>query len=143
MDNNASSYEFFNHTADVGLTARGRSLPGLFDAAGRGLMALLVDPATAHPGGIRERIRAEAPDRETLLVNWLNQILFLFSVQQMVFCRFHIRTLTDTFIEAEGEGELFDPGRHAVLREVKAATFRELDIKESSGIWQTKVVFDV
>ena len=136
-------YEFFDHTADVGLTAYGASLPELFQNAALGLTALLVDPATVHPGGIRERIRAQAPDKETLLVNWLNEILFLYSVQLMVFCRFRVRKFSATEIVAEGEGELLDPVRHSVLREVKAATFHGLKIKATAEGAEASVVFDV
>lgn len=77
------------------MTARGASLPELFQNAGLGLMSILVDQETARPGGIRERIRAEGPDRETLLVDSLNQILFLFNVQQMVLCRFEIQSISE------------------------------------------------
>jgi SHS2 domain-containing protein len=137
-------YEFFEHTADLGLRASGRDLPDLFANAALGLMAAVVDPATVRPGGIRDRIRAEGPDRETLLVNWLNQVLFLFSVQRMVFCRFQVRSFSDTAIEAEGEGELLDPLRHGVLREVKAVTLHDLGVERApDGTWRAKAILDV
>ncbi len=136
-------FDFFDQAKAVGLTVRGGSLPELFQNAALGLMAVAVDPETAQAGGIRERIRAEGPDREALLVNWLNQILFLFNVQQMVFCRFEIRAISETAIEAEGEGELFDPGRHAIQRAVKSASFRGLKIERTGEHWTARVILDV
>ncbi len=136
-------FETFEHTADAGLIARGADLPELFANAALGLTSLVVEPATVHPGGLRDRVRAEAPDRDALLVNWLNEVLFLFSVQKEVFCRFHIRSFSDTAIEAEAEGELLDPGRHGLLREVKAATFHGLRIARTPQGWEARVVFDV
>ncbi len=136
-------FETFDHTADAGLMARGATLPELFTNAALGLMSLLVEPSTVQPGGLRDRVRAEAPDRDALLVNWLNEILFLFSVQKEVFCRFQIRSFSDTAIEAEAEGELFDPGRHGLLREIKAATFHGLKISRTTEGWEARVVFDV
>lgn len=137
------TFEFLDHAADIGLTVRGASLTELFQNAGVGLMSVLVDTETAQAGGIRERIRAEGPDREALLVNWLNQILFLFNVQKMVFSRFEIRSISETSIEAEGEGELFDPGRHALQRGVKAASFRGLKIQQTGEHLTAQVVLDV
>ncbi|MBI4396088.1 MAG: archease [Elusimicrobia bacterium] len=136
-------FELFDHTADVGLIARGADLPSLFRHAAQGLTSLLVDPATVLPGGIRERVRVQAPDKEGLLVNWLNEVLFLFNVQQMVFSRFDVRSFSETGLEAEGEGELLDPGRHSVLREVKAATFHDLQIRRTEQGWEAKIVLDV
>jgi SHS2 domain-containing protein len=136
-------FDYFDHTADVGLVARGRDLPELFQNAALGLMGLLADPATVQAGGIRERIEASCPDRDALLVAWLNQVLFLFSVQKMAFARFRVRSLTDTSVVAEGEGELLDPGRHSVLREVKSATFHGLKIAPVPGGFEARVVFDV
>jgi SHS2 domain-containing protein len=142
-------FETFDHTADVGLIARGATLPELFQNAALGLSSLLVDPVSAHPCGIRDRVRAEASDLESLLVNWLNEILFLFTVQQMIFVRFDLKSLIEPSsdrkgsVEAEGEGELFDPGRHAVLREIKAATFHGLKIARTPAGWEARVVLDV
>ncbi len=136
-------FETFDHTADVGLTAYGETLQRLFENAALGLTSLLVDASTVHPGGIRDRVRAKALDKETLLVNWLNEILFLFTVQQEAFARFHIRSFSETAIEAEGEGELLDPGRHGLLREVKAATFHDLRIERTPEGWRARIVLDV
>jgi SHS2 domain-containing protein len=135
-------FEFFDRAADIDLTVHGGSLPELFENAGHGLMALVVDPETVSAGGFRERIRAEGADREALLVNWLNQILFLFNVQQIVFCKFHIRMFSETAIEAEGEGELFDPGRHGLQRAVKAASYRGLKIEQTGGHWTAQVTLE-
>jgi SHS2 domain-containing protein len=143
-------FEFFDHTADVGLSARGGSLPELFQNAALGVTAAMIDTSTVQPGGIRERVAARAPDRGTLLVQWLNEVIFLFTVQRMVFCRFQVKAFSEgspdgkgCSIEAEAEGELLDPGRHDLLREVKAATFHDLKIEESGGLWRASVILDV
>jgi SHS2 domain-containing protein len=136
-------FEFFEHTADVGLAAYGDTLPELFQNAGLGLMALLVDPETVQSGGVRDRIEVQATDRETLLVHWLNEVLFLYQVQQMVFSRLHITSYSDTSIQAQGEGELLDPGRHRVLREIKAVTFHDVRVEPRGRGWAARVVLDV
>ena len=72
------SFETFDHTADIGLIARGRTLKGLFANAAAGLVDLMVDPI-----GLLEETSAtvtvSAADREALLVAWLNELLFAYS----------------------------------------------------------------
>jgi SHS2 domain-containing protein len=140
-------FEIYEHPAGTGLLARGAALPDLFQNAALGLMSWLVDLSTVRPGGIRDRVRAQAPEAETLLSLWLNEILFLYKVQQMVFCRFPIRRFGGAgqgvwFIEAEGEGELLDPGRHSVMRRAEAAAFHGLTLQKTEAGWQARLLFD-
>ncbi|HEV2356430.1 MAG TPA: archease, partial [bacterium] len=69
-------FETFEHTADIGLAARGDTLEEVFVNAAMGLVDLIVDPA-----GRREDTRLDvsvsAVDREALLVAWLNELLYL------------------------------------------------------------------
>lgn len=117
------------------VSARGRDLPELFIHAALGLTSLLADPSTVRAGGIRDRVRAQAADPRALLSAWLDQILFLFRVQNMVFGRFQVRSLSDTAIEAEAEGELLDPGRHAVLRDAATTVVQDADVRRTTEGW--------
>lgn len=125
----------------VELTARGKDLPALFVDAARGLGALLVDAETVSAGGLRDRVLAEGQGREALLSNWLGQVLYLYRRQGEVLSRFHIRRLTDTAVEAEAEGELFDPGRHAVKVSVKS--IGPARVVETSEGWTATAVLEV
>ncbi len=135
-------FETFEHTADIGLVARGRTLEELFANAAAGLVDLMVDPA-----GLREETRLEltvsAPDREALLVAWLNELLYLLDAQGFVPRRSRILNLTDTQLAAELVGERIDPARHAVRRMVKAATYHELQVQQQGGQWEARVILDL
>ena len=70
------SFETFEHTADIGLTARGGTPEELFANAAMGLVDLIADPS-----GLRDTTRMEvtvsAPDREALLVAWLTPVTLM------------------------------------------------------------------
>src|SRR5438105_12011264 len=64
----------FEHTADVGLEARGKDWAGLLEQAALGLMATIgkLAPDASDPGQT-EMIKLAAPSREELLHGWLSE----------------------------------------------------------------------
>jgi SHS2 domain-containing protein len=138
----AAGFEIFDVTADKGIRATGRDLPEVFITAARGMWSLMVEPGTAR----RQRmipLKVEAGDRETLLVAWLNELLYLHEVESFVAADFMIRHLTDTTLEAEVWGETVVRARHPLVGHVKAATYHLLQISPTKGGWQAQVVVDV
>lgn len=132
----------FEHTADIGLWARGRSLAELFANAAEGLADLTVDR-----NGLRESthvtVKVSAADREGLLVAWLNEILYLVDTQRFVPRRAEITALDDTSLTARLSGDTIDPSRHAVRRMIKAATYHGLSLRQADGMWEARVILDL
>ncbi len=138
----AGGFEIFAVTADKGIRAWGRDLPELFVSAARGMWSLMVEPGTAR----RERmfpVKVEAGDRETLLVAWLNELLYLHEVEGFVAAGYAIRHLSDTTLEADVWGEGVDRERHPLVGHVKAATYHLLRVQPAEGGWEARVVVDV
>jgi SHS2 domain-containing protein len=137
-----SGFEIFAVTADHGIRAWGRDLPEVFTNAARGLWSLMVEP-----GSVRARqvyaVRAEASDRETLLVAWLNELLYLHEVQGIVLAEFTITRLGGESLEATVAGEPLDRERHPPLGHVKAVTYHMLSLRPVAGGWEAQVVVDV
>jgi SHS2 domain-containing protein len=135
-------FETFEHTADVGLIARGHTLEEAFCNAAAGLVDLMVDPE-----GLREdvhlKVTAEAADRAGLLVAWLNELLYLLDTQGFVPRRCRVIELRDTMLAAELSGDTVDPARHAVRRMVKAATYHGLSLTRTDTTWEARVILDV
>jgi SHS2 domain-containing protein len=78
-------------------------------------------------------------DRESLLVNWLNEILFLEQTQEVVCERFHILEINSHHLRARVETrECKESHSH-----IKAATFHNLKIRQTSEGLQAEVVLDV
>ncbi|HSB80315.1 MAG TPA: archease [Candidatus Methylomirabilis sp.] len=137
-----NGFEIFPLTADKGIRAWGRDLAGVFVNAARGLWSLMVESGAVR----RERmmpVRVEAADRETLLVAWLNEMLYLYEAREFVMADCSILTLTDTALSAELWGESIDRTRHPMLGHVKAVTYHLLQVRPTVDGWEGQVVVDV
>lgn len=138
----AGRWELFPHGADVGVRGHGETEAVAFENAARALTAVLVDPGEVRS---RETVRivCEAPDRETLLVDWLNALVYEMATRGMVFGDFAVR-LDDGRLEAEARGEPVDQVRHAPAVEIKGATYTALKVaREADGLWTAECVIDV
>ena len=80
-------YEVFEHTADIGLHAYGKTLPELFVHAAEGMESLMVSPEQIQAQVSRE-ISVEGHDPVSLLIDWLNELIFLFDTEYLVFRQF-------------------------------------------------------
>ncbi len=75
-----TKYRQLPHTADVAWRIRGDSLPELFENAAGALVATMT--ARRYLRRLEKRqIAVESPDREALMVDWLNHLLYLFDVE--------------------------------------------------------------
>jgi SHS2 domain-containing protein len=135
-------FDTFEHTADIGLAARGGTLEELFANAALGLVDLMINPS-----GLRDAMRVDvavsAQDRDALLVAWLNELLYLLDSRGFLPRRCRIVRMTDTELTAELWGERVDPGRHVLRRLVKAATYHGLRVAQQDGRWEARVILDL
>lgn len=135
----AARHEFEEHTGEVQVLLEAPTLQELFVEAGRALAGLMATepPASVRPPG--ERIALQAPDREALLVDWLNELIFLSETRKQVFTELSIEELSDTSLRAVVRG-----GEPPALRTpVKAATFHGLRIAGGPGAYSARLVLDV
>lgn len=136
------AWEILEHPADIGLRARGSTLAGLFENAAAGMMEI-----TANPAGIGEReqraILAEAPDREALLVTFLEEILWLVDGQGWLPARVAVRGVSETAVTATAFGEPRDTSRHEMRLIIKAVTYHQLAVRQTADGWEAEVYFDI
>lgn len=136
-------YRVLDHTADFMVEVSAPTKKALFEEAAKALFgAVLTDLETIRPVGFR-RIHVSARDQDELLVTWLSELLYLHESAQWLFCRFEVERLETCELEAKVFGEPFDPGRHAIVREVKAVTYHQLGIERVNGSFRTRIVFDL
>ncbi|HID61297.1 MAG TPA: archease [Anaerolineae bacterium] len=131
-------FEEVEHTADLALKVHGHSLEEIFANAAYGLFSLMADLENLSPNISRE-VHLEAPDRESLLVDWLNELLYLHEVEEEIYIRFEIETLSSTTLSAT----VWGINKKSSKVTVKAATFHNLEIKETEDGYLATVVFDV
>jgi SHS2 domain-containing protein len=135
-------YEAFDHTADIGLHAYGPTLPELFSNAAAGMESLLVAPEHIEQRVSRE-ISAEGHDLVSLLVAWLNELIFLFDTEYLLFNRFEISEFTDTHLRATAWGEPYDAQRHELSSAIKAVTWHEASVESEADGYKARIIFDI
>jgi SHS2 domain-containing protein len=135
-------YKVLDHVADLGVEIRAPSLEDLFVGAARALFDLLGTLESTR-GSVVETIDIEGQDLVELLHDWLSDLLFRSAARRRVFCEFRICSLDSNHLRAEAVGEVFDPDRHSIEREIKAVTFHNLEIVEQEQEWRATVIFDV
>jgi len=134
-------FEIMEHTADVGVVAYGTSIDEAFANAGRGLFSLITDLESVYERDYRD-IEVTAPDQDSLLVAWLNELIYLFDAEGMLFNRFDITEISSTCLKARAYGEVADSTRHRLKTGVKGATYHMLKVDSSNGT-RVQVLFDV
>ena len=135
-------FESIDHPSDIGIIAYGKSISELFENAAFGMFSLMTDPKKVA-GKTEFEVEAAADDIESLLVNWLNELLFLEDTKHVLFGSFKIKGISDKEIKGEALGEKIDVSRHKISRSIKAATYNQLKIWQEEGVWKARVVFDV
>ena len=131
------AFEEIEHTADLAFRAYGHDLAELFANAARGMFAL--EGGESSPGGSERRVEIAGVDRESLLVNWLNELLYLQERHGEVYSEFDIEEIAETGLRARVRGGT-QPG---MRRRIKAVTFHDLEVKRIPEGWQATLVLDV
>jgi SHS2 domain-containing protein len=135
------SFEEISHTADVKIRVRAPTLEALFSETFKALMQVMYG-ATRNGGGIRREIRIESPDNESLLADFLSEVLFLSEVEGLVFLSARI-SINGSRLTAELTGEPFDPVRHSGGSEVKGISYSGLSITHDANGYMLDIIFDV
>lgn len=134
-------FEIVDHTADVGIRAYGASINQAFANAAKALFSLITELDNVDEVLHRD-IELVAPDQESLLVEWLNELIYLFDAENIIFKRFDITQLNSTRLKARGYGEKVDSSKHKLKIGVKAATYHMLKVDKTNGC-QVQVLFDI
>lgn len=131
-------YRELEHTADLAIEVWGDDWASLLAHAAEAVFALEGLPDERGEPVLHE-VAVHAPERETLLVDWLNELLFLSETLEEVYTTFAVRLAGDTALTATVEGYK----GHPTKRRIKAATFYDLRVTCRPGRCEARVVFDV
>lgn len=138
----SEDFDYFEVAADVGLRGWGPTLEAAFRQTGLGLFALMVEPASIEERESRE-VRAQGDTSETLLVNWLNDCLYVHDVEGFVARRIEFPIFEVRRLHSLLWGEEVDPKRHRLGTVVKAATYHQLTIRQANGGWEIRIILDI
>lgn len=135
----AQGHAFVEHTGEVALEVHASTRRALFEEAALALAQLWAGELPPVPEGAGERFQVRARDPEGLLVDFLNELIFLSDVRKQVFPRVEVEALTPTGLSAWAHGASVA----AVKTAVKAATYHGLCVREADGGFFARVVLDV
>ncbi len=82
-------------------------------------------------------------DKESLLVDWLGEILYQVTVKKTLLSKFNVHKVGRFFLEASAYGERIDRKRHHIFKEIKAVTYHDLKIRKNAKGYAVKIVFDI
>ncbi len=134
-------FELINHTADIGIIAYGTDIKEAFINAARGLFSLITELDNIEEVTYRD-IELTSTDEETILVEWLNELIYFFDADNIIFKRFEINQINQTQLKTRCFGEEVDNSKHTIKRGVKAATYHMLKIEQNDRV-KIQVLFDI
>ena len=142
MSRSLEGFEYFDVAADVGVRAWGPTLSHAFRQCALGVFQLIAELSDVTPRETRE-LRAAGDNREALLVNWINELLYLHDIEGFLVRNITFPVFEEGLIHSIVHGESLDPNRHRPGTIVKAATFHGIQIHEVSGQWEIRLILDV
>jgi len=127
------------HTADLALKIDGQTISELFVHAAKGTAWLTRCDHSPDSRPEQHELTLQSPDIESLLVSWLNELLYLIFERHLLPEAYKLHELTPFSLRATVSGVTPCKAR----REVKAATFHDLVVSETPSGYQAVVVFDI
>jgi SHS2 domain-containing protein len=134
-----ATHRFVDHTSEIGLQVEAGSFGELLAEAARGLARLMLREVPARAEGETRDFEVSAHDREALLVDWLNEILFVAETGLWIPLEVEVLEASDTRIRARMRGVTVEVSPSMV----KAATFHGLEVVETAEGFSAEVILDV
>ncbi|MDJ0829768.1 MAG: archease [Desulfobacterales bacterium] len=135
-------YRILDHTADFGIQVFGQSAQEVFIQAAYAMMEQIVN-RKALEVKFENQLVIEGFDWPDLMVNWLRELLFLWSGNELLMKRALINTLSPNRLSAVLKLDVYSAKRHVIKNEIKAITYHELQVKQTVAGWQAQFICDV
>jgi SHS2 domain-containing protein len=132
-------YKLLEHTADAMVEVHGADLGERFANAAYAMFDQITDLTRVEPKG-ELKITLSADSREQLLIDFLQELLFVHDTEDLVLCEFEVKTDGKSLV-AVVRGEKFDAKRHTKRSVVKGVTYHRLEFDDKEGT--ITVLFDV
>ncbi len=139
-------FTFLEHVSDIYVAAYGKSLEEAFENAALAMFEAMTNLKDVSPE-VKVNFVVEGEDEESLLYNWLEELLVKFEVENILFSKFKIHKIEKLNgklkLEAEALGEHYNPEKHISKVGIKAVTYHGMEIKKENGNVTVKVLFDI
>ncbi len=139
------SYRFLEHMTDAYVEVQGDSLEQAFELAAVALVDTMVDVKRVEPRE-EHKISAEGHDLESLLYNWLEEVMLKLLVEARALSQFtvSISKIDDGYrLEAMARGEPLDLEKHRYKVEIKGVTYHMMKIEKSDSVFRVRYLLDL
>lgn len=146
MVNSKMKFEFLEHMADVYIAAYGEDLYEAFENAALAMFETMTNTADVKPK-IEETVEVEGYDEQSLLYNWLEDLLVRFEVENMLYSKFEVLSIGEKDgrlrLKAKVYGEPFNPEKHKQKVGIKAVTYHRMEIIKEPNNVIVKFILDI
>ena len=129
-------YRWVEHTAELELEIEAETDEAVFEHALRAFAELVA----REPGGepVRHEITLSAPDRATLLADWVEELVFLADTEGLV-----PRKIAELDLRPDGLRAVVEGRRGSPAPLVKAVTYHDLEYARDPEGLRARLVLDV
>lgn len=135
-----SFFQILEHPTDLKIKIRGQTLKDLFRNAGIALFRS-IDSRKSLPKAVGKwrEIEVKSADQESLLIDWLNELISIHEIENENYFDIKILKLTENLIKTKIRGIPSISDRF----DVKAATYHGIEIKKVKEGYEAKALFDI
>ncbi len=137
------SIEFRSHPSDLAIELRSHSAADLFRLAAWALAKIQVKDWPAEGDAVEGEVELESDGWDDLLVNWMNQLLFLSERDRAVWTDVEFRRLEAGGLAAKVKGRPWPEVPEAMGLDVKAASYVGLELVPGPSLWLARVMLDL
>lgn len=138
-------HKFLDHTADVFFVAKAENLNDLFNECAIAVEETMVNIDLVHPKE-KVKILGENAKIDSLLFDFLDELLFFKDYKQLVFSKFDIEIKEENkkyHLTCFAHGEKINFGKHEPKVDVKAITMHEFKVEKVKDGWKARVLIDI
>ncbi len=135
-------YELIDHTADIGIRVTGQTIKDLFETAAHAMFEQITD-TTQLQGKHTKSIHVKGIDRPDLLINWLRELLWYWTIDNCLIKQATIIEMPDDQLRAKVTYDEFDLKTHEILKDIKAVTYHGISVDQTDAGWEAMIIFDV
>jgi len=137
-------FAYADHTADIQVHGWGETLEAAFAGAAEGMVHYMT-PLDGVALTAERRIEAKGHDAESLLFNFLDEVLAAFACDAFIPAAIDVGPIDRSAwtVAAVARGETFARGMHAQGTEVKAITYSAMAIDETDAGADVYVIVDI
>ncbi len=130
------SYRFLEHVTDAYIEVEGDTLEQAFELAAKALVDTMINVNSVAPTN-EAQITVEGHDLESLLYNWLEEVMLKLLVDRQALSHFNvlISKHNDRYeLKATVRGEPLDIEKHRYKVEIKGVTYHMMKIERNKTV---------